>query len=185
MPSRPRILLHVIHYGQFVLLGLLTAAVGEWQFSVFLRNDPNNFLGSLVFNGVYLIGVCALTALVLPTLRRWPPALYGYTLFFGVCGLMVEWFLIGNSPWGNPQASQIGMFAYWACMALVPLTFWLPHTAKQRFIRRYALGYFIITALGQAFIPAAEWRFAFHIYTVILGYLGLMTALLWNVWAAP
>jgi|GEM_PF-6811812 len=36
-----------------------------------------------------------------------------------------EWFSIGSSPWGNPQTSQPGMFAYWACMALVPLAFWV------------------------------------------------------------
>ncbi len=43
--------------------GLLTAAVGEWQFSVFLRDDLANFLGSLAFNTLYLSGVYLVTRL--------------------------------------------------------------------------------------------------------------------------
>lgn len=163
---------------QFLLLGLLTAAIGEWQFSVFLRDDLDNFLGSLFFNTLYLVGVYVLARLLLTTLRKRPKFILGYTGFFGLTGLMVEWFLIGNSPWGNPDASQIGMFAYWACMALVPLAFLLQNRPLQHFIVRYGLVYVILVLLGQFLIPSPGWRFAFHIYAVILGYLGLMIGIL-------
>lgn len=165
---------------QFLLLGLLTAAIGEWQFSVFLRNDLDNFIGSLFFNTLYLAGVYVLTRPLLNTLRDRPKFILVYAGFFGLTGLMVEWFLIGNSPWGNPHASQIGMFAYWACMVLVPLIFLLQNRRLQKFIVRYGLGYLTAAWLGQILIPSPDWRFAFHIYAVILGYLGLMAGILWK-----
>ncbi|MCS6994185.1 MAG: hypothetical protein N2117_12965 [Anaerolineales bacterium] len=164
----------------FVLLGLVTAAIGEWQFSVFLRNDLQNFTGSLFFNAFYLTGVYILTRVLLTTLRNRPRFILVYTGLFGLTGLMVEWFLIGNSPWGNPQASQPGMFAYWACMALVPLMFLLPNVSAQRFIIRYGLVYVLLVLLGQTMITSLEWRFAFHIWSVILGYLGLMLGIVYK-----
>lgn len=170
---------------QFLLLGLLTAAIGEWQFSVFLRNDLDNFIGSLFFNTLYLIGVYLLTRLLLTTLRNRPKFILLYTGFFGLTGLMVEWFLIGNSPWGNPDASQVGMFAYWACMALVPLAFLLQNRPLQHFILRYGLVYLVSILLGQFLIPSPNWRFAFHIYAVILGYLGLMVGMIWRYIRSP
>jgi hypothetical protein len=169
----------MIGYLGFVLLGLLTAAVGEWQFSVFLRSDLENFTGSVFFNTLYLTGVSLATRLLLSTLRNRPRFILPYTAFFGFAGLMVEWFLIGNSPWGNPQASQLGMFAYWACMALVPLRFLMGKPAIQGFILRYALGYTALALLGQFATPSPDWRFAFHIYAVIFGYLGLLGGILW------
>ncbi len=165
---------------QFLLLGLLTAAIGEWQFSVFLRDDLDNFIGSLFFNTLYLAGVYVLARLLQATLRNRPKFILVYTGFFGLTGLMVEWFLIGNSPWGNPDASQVGMFAYWACMALVPLAFLLQNRPLQHFIVHYGLVYVVLALLGEVFITNLGWRFAFHIYTVILGYLGLMTGILWK-----
>jgi hypothetical protein len=165
---------------QFILLGLLTVAIGEWQFSVFLRDDLDNFIGSLFFNTLYLGGVYLVTRILLTTLRNRPKFILFYTGLFGLSGLMVEWFLIGNSPWGNPEASQVGMFAYWACMALVPLMFLLGKIRLQTFILRYGLVYTALALLGQFAIQSYEWRFAFHIYLVIFGYLGLMMAILWK-----
>ena len=162
---------------QFILLGLLTAAIGEWQFSVFLRADLDNFIGSLLFNALYMTGVYSLTRVFLGILRQRPYTLVAYTAGFGSSGLMIEWFLIGNSPWGNPQASQVGMFAYWSCMALVPLIFLLKKRLLQTLITRYAFGYTLLILLGQFAIPSPEWRFAFHIYAVIFGYLGLMISI--------
>lgn len=159
---------------RFLLFGLLTAAIGEWQFSVFLRGDVDNFMGSLVFNAFYLTGVFLVTRPVLKAFRERPAFIMLYTAIFGLAGLMVEWFLIGNSPWGNPDASQVGMFAYWSCMALIPLIFVLEHRPVQTFVVRYALVYIVLVLSGQLFIVSPDWRFAFHIYAVILGYSGLM-----------
>ncbi|MCG2785533.1 MAG: hypothetical protein L6461_10555 [Anaerolineae bacterium] len=171
---------NVIKITQFIFLGLLTAAIGEWQFSVFLRNDLDNFIGSVVFNTLYMSGIYLVTRLLLTTLSNRPKFILFYVVLFGFTGLMVEWLLIGNSPWGNPDANQLGQFAYWACMALVPLMFLMGNHHLQTFIIRYALVYIALAVFGQFVIPSPDWRFAFHIYAVILGYLGLMVAILWK-----
>ncbi len=163
---------------RFVLLGLVTAAVGEWQFSVFLRGDMKNFVGSLLFNSVYLVIVVALTQSALRRRRESRMLLLLYTALLGLSGLMVEWFLIGNSPWGNPDASQIGMFAYWACIGLVPLSFLHKHRSLHVFIYRFGVLYVVFVLLGQFLITNPDWHFAFHIYAVILGYSLLMISIL-------
>lgn len=164
---------------RFLLIGLLTAAIGEWQFSVFLRSNLNNWMGSLAFNALYLTGVYILTRLLLDALRKHSIFILIYGVVFGLIGLMVEWFLIGNSPWGNPQASQLGMFAYWASMVVVPLVFVLEMHLVMSFILRYAFRYIFLALLGQSLIANPNYRFAFHIYLVILGYIGLMLGIFW------
>lgn len=160
----------------FVLIGVLTAAVGELQYSVFIRGDWVNFYGSMVFNAVYLSGVFVVTRLLSRLFS--PQPVFGVTIALAaVAGLMVEWFLIGNSPWGNPDAAQLGMAAYWACLVVVPLIV-IDAAARLRPLKRtialYGLVYTVLILLGQGLIPPGEWRVAFHIWTVIIGYPGLI-----------
>ncbi|MCS7249211.1 MAG: hypothetical protein NZ840_13365 [Anaerolineales bacterium] len=164
---------------QFLSIGLLTAAVGEWQFSVFLRNDPGNFIGSLAFNALYLTLVYLFTRLLLNILRKHPTLIMIYSAVFGLIGLRVKWFHISNSPWGNPQANQAGMFAYWACMVVIPLIFLLEMRLVKSFITRYALVYLSLVWLGQLLIVSPSLRFVFRIYTFILGFLGLIVGVFW------
>lgn len=160
----------------FVVVGVITAAVGELQFSVFIRGDWANLYGSMFFNALYLTGAFSVTRVVFRLVPRRAAFLICAALA-AACGLLVEWFLIGNSPWGNPDASQIGMAAYWACMVIVPLIA-IDRDPRLGPLRRpvavYALGYAALILLGQLLIPADGWRFAFHIWTVVFGYLGLL-----------
>lgn len=172
-----RHLTHSIRDGSlFVLIGVLTAGVGELQFSVFVRGDWANLFGSMIFNALYLTGAYLATRLLFRALPRRAAFLVSVALA-AVCGLAVEWFLIGNSPWGNPDASQIGMAAYWACLVIVPLIAIDPEPRLRplrRAIAIYGLLYSALIALGQWLIPSAEWRFVFHIWTVVVGYSGLI-----------
>ena len=160
----------------FVLIGVLTAAVGELQYSVFIRGDWANFYGSMVFNAVYLSGAFVVTRLLF---RIFPSrvAFVATVALAAVVGLMVEWFLIGNSPWSNPDAAQLGMAAYWACLVVVPLIV-LDGDVRLRPLRRtivlYSLIYTALILLGQGLIPPGEWRVACHIWTFIIGYSGLI-----------
>lgn len=159
----------------FVLIGVLTTAVGELQYSVFIRGDWANLFGSMVFNAVYLVGAFVMTRAFFRLLPR-RTAFLVCVVLAAVAGLGVEWFLIGNSPWGNPTAVQIGMAAYWAGMVVVPLIFIdpaPPYYRLKRAILAYAAAYTTAALLGQWLLPAAKWRFAFHIWTVVIGYMGL------------
>lgn len=160
----------------FVLVGVLTAAVGELQYSVFIRGDWANLLGSMVFNAVYLIAAFAVVWALFRLLPRRAAFLVAVALA-AAAGLGVEWFLIGNSPWGNPAASQLGMAAYWAGMVIVPLIA-VDSDARRRPLKRriavYAAVYTLAVLLGQRLLPAGDWRFAFHVWTVVIGYLVLL-----------
>ena len=159
----------------FVLIGVLTAAVGELQFSVFIRGDWANLFGSMVFNAVYLAGAFVVTRLLFRLLPRRAAFLFTVVLA-AVAGLMVEWFLIGNPPWGNPDASQIGMAAYWACLVVVPLIVIDPDLRLRRLKRAiaiYAAVYSAAAVAAWALLPGETWGAAYHLWSVVFGYLGL------------
>ena len=159
----------------FILIGVLTAAVGELQFSVFIRGDWANLFGSMVFNAVYLAGAFVVTRLLFRLLPRRAAFLFTVVLA-AVAGLMVEWFLIGNSPWGNPDASQIGMAAYWACLVVVPLIVIDPDLRLRRLKRAiaiYAAVYSAAAVAAWALLPGETWGAAYHLWSVVFGYLGL------------
>lgn len=165
-----------LHLPFFILTGLLVAAVGEYMFSVIVRQDWDNFLGSIFINSLYLLAVYLTSRL----LFRWikPPlaALLVYYFLYGFTGLMVEWFLIGNSPWGNPDASQWGMFAYWTALTMLPLIFTDPRPGlgRLRFVITLSFSLFSVFSIAAGYLlPAGDLRFAAMIWLVILGYSAL------------
>jgi len=166
----------VVRWFSFVVIGVLTVAVGELQYSVFIRGDWANLYGSMFFNALYLSGWFFLILLFFRVLSRRSAFLVTLGLAT-IMGLMVEWFSIGNSPWGNPDASQVGMAAYWSCLVIVPLIL-IDRDANLRGLKRTILTYGLVytaVVIGMQFIlPANDWRVAFHIWSVVLGYLGLI-----------
>jgi len=162
----------------FVLVGVLTAAVGELQYSVFIRGDWANLLGSMVFNAVYLTGAFAVTWSLFRLLPRRAAFLVSVALA-AAAGLGVEWFLIGNSPWGNPAASQLGMAAYWACLVVVPLIT-VDGDARLRPLKRriavYAATYTLLAMVVYVLVPGETWGAAYQLWSVVLGYSGLVIA---------
>jgi len=159
----------------FVLTGLIFAAVGEYMFSVILRGDWSNFFGSIFFNSLYMLFVFLSSRLIFAFITRPLAALLVYYVLYGATGLAVEWYLIGNSPWGNPDASQWGMFAYWTSMSMMALIFSdpLPRPGLGRLRRIIAASFAAFAAfsigLGYA-IPDDGLRFAAMIWLVVLGY---------------
>ncbi len=160
----------------FVLLGVFIAAVGEVQYSVFIRGDVANLIGSMGFNALYLTVAGAVVWLIFRALGRRPLTILLITILAGFVGLMIEWFVIGNSPWGNPDASNVGMAAYWACLVVVPIALLdtAPATRRlRRTIMLYGLVY-ILLALAVQLIPNDTVRYVYHIWSVIVGYMGLL-----------
>ena len=54
-------------------------------------------------------------------------ALLAYYVVAGSIGLMIEWFIIGLSPWNSPGANpvlmlifQLGIFSFWGTVAFAP-----------------------------------------------------------------
>lgn len=160
----------------YVAIGVLVAVIGEVQYSVFIRGDVANLIGSMGFNVLYLTGAAGVAWPIFRTLGKRPLTILLVTALAGFAGLTIEWFVIGNSPWGNPDASNMGMFAYWACMVVVPVAFLDSdhHTSRlRRNILIYGVVYMLL-ALAAQLIPNADLRYAYHIWSVIFGYLGLL-----------
>jgi hypothetical protein len=160
----------------FVGIGLVIAGVGEMQFSVFIRSDINNLLGSIVFNAVYLTVADLVSWRLVTRFGDCLGTIAWHVGLFGTAGLMIEWFLIGNSPWGNPQASQIGMFSYWSAMVVVPFVFLRPDTRLSALKKTLVVSVLLYTiaALVVQLIAMPTVQFVYHIWAFLLGYTALI-----------
>lgn len=98
-------------------LSLLLAMWLEFFYKFGATHDPKNFVGALLVYSIYLLVLHGVWARA-KAHRRW--VMYGVG---GFIGLMAEWFVIGNSPWGNPEAAQLivqlGMFVFHAVYPVV------------------------------------------------------------------
>ncbi|MEX2608176.1 MAG: hypothetical protein WD708_12605 [Kiritimatiellia bacterium] len=167
---------HLLRFLVFICIGLVIAGIGETQFSVFIRSDIPNLIGSIAFNTVYLILAGFVSWLVVRGLGDGWVTILLQVAIFGTTGLMIEWFLIGNSPWGNPLASQTGMFAFWSAMVVVPFVYLRPDPRLAPLKKRIfvaVLVYAYAAALIQL-IPNPTVQFVYHIWSVILGYTALV-----------
>lgn len=166
---------------QFVCVALIFFAVMEFGFSVLIRDDMSNFIGSIVINFMYL-------NIAFWILNKWFPidklsikSEFKIFLIFGFVGLFIEWFLIGNSPWGNPQASQHTMFIYWGGAILFSRILMLKDEKFMKlrtYMKRYFFGFSLLYILG-GIISSGEVRFVYLILGAIVGYDLMMVFYIW------
>lgn len=164
---------------KFILIGLGFAGVEEFLTIAVIEEDLQGFfiVILLIFPG-YLILVYFSSKIID---YFWKKAIADVIYFFtyGMTGLMIEWFLIGLSPWSNPEAHpgamfifQVGMFSFWATISLVPRIF---IDERKRFsnlkktILKYYISYFGIVYI-IAFLLPPELRFVILIPLIIVGY---------------
>ena len=99
-----------------------------------------------------------------------------YFLLAGFSGLfLLEWGLVGNTPSGNPNASQIGMFIFHSCYPFMAKLY-AHNDDLARGIREKAKRYFffaILITLPGLLIGNDFLRFAWFIYAPLVAYAGL------------
>lgn len=70
----------------------------------------------------------------------------------GIAGLLLEWFLVGNSPWNKPAVLQSGQLLFHGVYPI--LGYLLAHSVISDSLRRYFLKYMMaasgITTIGFA-----------------------------------
>ncbi|MFA5992568.1 MAG: hypothetical protein WC796_02600 [Candidatus Pacearchaeota archaeon] len=157
----------------YIIVALVFFAVMEFMFSVLIRGDLSNFFGSIVFNLVFVIFVFFSSKLIDLAFRKsWVADVVVYFVY-GFVGLMIEWFIIGNSPWQNPLASQVTMFSYWAG-AIIMARIFTDDSKKLKSLKRGTLLFFVpyafISIAAGFLIVNYEWRFAVLIWLAIIGY---------------
>lgn len=180
------------NYFQFVIVGLIFFAVMEFAFSVQIRGDIDNFIGSIFINFFYFSLAYGLIKLLFKFQEISYKKDIFLFIFFGIIGLLIEWFLIGNSPWGNPQASQITMFMYWGGGVLFSK---LLLETKLEFsqVKKYSIIFFFIYSilyLGGGFAISNDivyeedevsYRFIFLILFAMVGYNVMFIFYVWYI----
>jgi len=159
---------------KFIVIGTLFAAVGEYWFSYIIRRDINNWYFTLGFNPSWLVVVYFTSRIIFRTIRNKFTASTTYYLTYGFAGLIIiEWFLVGNSPWKQPEANQLGMFSYHATTAMTSLIFvdQSPGLAKlKKAILAYFIPYSIAGTVIGFLLPTYRLRLVVLVWAVIIGY---------------
>ncbi len=158
-----------------LVLGSLFATLGEYLFCVLVRHSVADYLFTLAAYPVILALAWAPTRWIerhAPTRLQADLAIY---LLAGLVGLAIEWFVIGNSPWANPEANDPGMFCYWATVLAMPRLL-LDRRIYLRHVRvEAAIAFLLYAALALAIGHATPepLRLFVLVWTVVLGYAGM------------
>jgi hypothetical protein len=164
----------------FVAIGSVFATVEEFLTIVVLRRDVPSYLFTLIaLFPAYLSFVYLSGRIVDRIVRRAPTRDLAQFLAYGSLGLLLEWSLMGLSPWSNPAANpflmlafQLGMFAFWGTVATAPRAFLDrrgPGRDARRRILRFSIPYFAFVYVVALSVPEPL-RFASIIPLVVVGY---------------
>jgi uncharacterized RDD family membrane protein YckC len=164
---------------KFILIGLVFAGVEEFLTIALIKEDLSGFfiVMALVLP-LYLIAVY-FSSKIINHLWRKEIADVIHFFTYGITGLMIEWFLIGLSPWSNPEAHpgtmiifQVGMFSFWATVSFVPRLF-IDERKKFNKIKKamlkFFVSYFAIVYIVAFLLPVYA-RFVILILLIIVGY---------------
>ncbi len=173
-----------------LVLGSLIATLGEFLFCVLVRQSLPDYLFTLAAYPFIL----AVTYTPLRWIeQRMPSELSADVAYYavaGLTGLAIEWFVIGNSPWANPEANDLGMFAYWATVLAMPRLL-LDARPRLRPVRRaaaVAFAAYAAAALTLGFLTPQPLRLFVLVWVVVLGYTGMnlfFVRAFRRVWKAP
>jgi hypothetical protein len=168
---------------KFLVVGSFFAMVEEFLTVVVIRRDFASFLFSLlILFPVFLTFVWFTGPIIGKLFPREPLKEIAIFFIYGAMGLAIEWFLIGLSPWSNPNANpglmlafQLGMFSFWATVAFAPRIFVDTSKVSQsirRTILKFYIPYFLFTYIIGLLIPE-QLRFVVIIALIVFGYLTL------------
>jgi len=151
-----------------VLTSLLLALWLELFYKLGVTTDLPNLYGAVLVYTLVLLPV----HLLMGWLNRVPDRLW--FLLWGLLGLMGEWFVIGNSPWGNPEALHLPMFVFHGTYPVWgrifdPARF----EPNQRRAGLLAIGLFTLLGLAGRLIPSPDLRLAWFLFVPLGLYFSL------------
>ena len=165
----------------FVAIGSFFSTVEEFLTVVVLKGDFASYVFTLLILFPVFLTLTYFSSRLIDRLVRGHPAqeLVHYFVY-GLAGLMIEWFLIGLSPWGDPSAHplvmlvfQLGMFSFWATVGFAPRLFTQagePGRRAGRAILKFYIPYFVVAYI-VAFLAPQDMKFISIIGSIVLGYL--------------
>src|SRR5262245_26493710 len=140
---------------KFIAVGSFFSTVEEFLTVVVLKHDVASYWFTLlVLFPVFLSVVLMMGLLINRVFQDETTQDVVHFFLFGLVGLAIEWFLIGLSPWSNPEANpvamlvfQLGMFSFWATVAFAPRLFTKPDAVSRRTKRailQFYIPYFVV-----------------------------------------
>ncbi len=168
----------------FLVVGSFVSTVEEFLTVAVLKHDFGSYLFTLLsLFPVFLTLVYFSSRLIDRLVRGRRAQELTHFFVYGLVGLMIEWFLIGLSPWSPSAASnplimfifQLGMFSFWATVGLAPRLFTNADELSRKTgktILKFYIPYFIVAYL-IAFLAPREAKFLAIIGLIVLGYLFL------------
>ena len=177
-------------YLTFLGAGTFFSTVEEILTIVVLKHDVPSYLMTLIilFPG-FLTFVIFSGRIIDRVLLDTPRRDAAHFVVYATVGLLIEWFVIGLSPWSNPAANpvvmtlfQLGMFCFWGTVAVAPRLFIrsdVHSLTTRRSILRFYVPYFLVVYL-VAFTVSEQNRFAATIILIIVGYDVVVIRLLWS-----
>ncbi|NUM25863.1 MAG: hypothetical protein HUU49_04590 [Candidatus Buchananbacteria bacterium] len=157
---------------KFIFVGYLFAQVIEFQFNILITGNIGNWIFTLLFYPLLLTLAYYSTKLI-NNIQNKQLGNFLYFLFWSCFGLFImEWTIIGNSPWSNPDANQLGMFSFWAAVFMMPKIF----TDKNEHLKNlkknityYFVAYALITTPLGLVLPQ-NLRLFVLVWFEIIGY---------------
>lgn len=157
---------------KFVLIGYLFAQVIEFQFNILVTGNVGNWIFTLLFYPV-LLAIAYYSTNLTNRIRNKQLSNILYFFFWSCFGLFImEWVIIGNSPWSNPDANQLGMFSFWAAVFMMPKIF-INQTPNNQGLKTSITRYFTVYALTTTllgFILPQNLRLFILVWFEIIGY---------------
>ncbi len=142
----------------------------EFFYKFGVNDSPKPFFIAIPFYFIYLSFLHALFRTIDKHHRFWLFAI----LIGGTTGLMLEWFLVGNSPWNNPKALQVGQFLFHGVYPI--LGYLLVHGSVPRALR-HRLTWYLVIATGFTSVGFLFSNLNLHklwlLGLPLLGYVGL------------
>lgn len=163
---------------KFILVGVLFAQVLEFQFNIQITKNYGNWVFTLIYYPIILLLAYWASRLIDKIIKNKRLADIIYFFSGGAFGLFImEWEIIGNSPTGNPDASQIGMFSFWVAVLFMPRIFTNPDPIYNKLkhkIKVFFGSYAIITIILGFMLPNPI-KSAVVIWGAIIGYIYMNT----------
>ena len=166
----------IYRFLRYLAWGISLALGGEFLNQVIVHHSLVGYFSTLTTYLVLLVFGYGLQLVIAKIIKKKVIVEIFDYLFFGLAGLMIEWFLIGNAPWDHTQALQIGMFTWWAVLWVMPHLF-LETDPSYHSLKRSFWWFFIpftlVYLIASLVIPAIGVGLGILVYaygTVLLNY---------------
>jgi hypothetical protein len=167
----------------FLAIGTLFSTVEEFLTVVVLRGDLGAYFFTLLILFPAFLTFMFFSSRGVDRLFKSEPAReLTHLIMGGLIGLAIEWFVIGLSPWSDPDANpvvmlvfQLGMFSFWSTVGFAPRLFLNPGELSRRTRKAmliFCLPYLLFTYFIALTIPETS-KFIAIIALIVFGYLFL------------